>query len=66
MDSLNSVILTPVFTAVLLLLIPGNFRVVLRLVAILGSASTAWTAISLFSRFEAGQAGLNSSRSCRG
>ena len=58
MDSLTSVILTPVFTAVLLLLIPGNFRVVLRLAAILGSAWTAWTAVALFSRFHAGQEGL--------
>jgi len=58
MDSLTSVILTPVFTAVLLLLIPGNFRVVLRLAAILGSACTAWTAVSFFSRFHAGQEGL--------
>ena len=41
---LTSVILAPVITAVLLLLIPGNFRVVLRLAAILGSACTAWTA----------------------
>jgi NADH:ubiquinone oxidoreductase subunit 4 (subunit M) len=66
MDSLTPVLLTPVVTAVLLLLIPGNLRVVLRSVAILGSALTAWTAIGLFARFQPGQVGLQSSRSCPG
>ncbi|MFM7802972.1 MAG: proton-conducting transporter membrane subunit, partial [Verrucomicrobiota bacterium] len=58
MDSLTPVLLTPVVTALLLLLVPGNLRVVLRAVAIVGSALTAWTAIGLFSRFHPGEAGL--------
>jgi len=58
MDSLTSVILTPVFTAVLLLLIPGNYRVVLRALDILGSAATAWAAAGQFARFQAGHGAL--------
>jgi hypothetical protein len=66
MDSLTSVILTPVITAVLLLLIPGNFRVVLRLAAILGSAARLGRPSPSSPDFMRAKRGSNSSRWCLG
>ncbi|MSU31798.1 MAG: NADH-quinone oxidoreductase subunit M [Pedosphaera sp.] len=58
MDSLSSVILLPLLSAFLILLVPGNYRVIVRAIAVLGSGLTAWIAASLFFRFQPGHEGF--------
>jgi len=58
MASLTSVILVPIVTALLILFVPGNYRVVVRTLAVIGSALTAWLATAAFFRFNPGQEGL--------
>ena len=58
MDSLSFVILLPLLSALLILLVPGNYRVIVRAIAVLGSGLTAWIAASLFFRFQPGHEGF--------
>jgi NADH-quinone oxidoreductase subunit M len=58
MFSLTSAILVPVITALLILLVPGNYRVVIRALAVAGSALTALIATVLFFSFHPGAEGL--------
>jgi NADH-quinone oxidoreductase subunit M len=58
MASLTPLILTPLFTALLVLLVPGNYRVVVRALAVVGSGLTAWLAVLAFFGFHPGQEGL--------
>jgi NADH-quinone oxidoreductase subunit M len=58
MASLTPVILLPIVTALLILLVPGNYRVIVRLLAVLGSGATAVLAALAFFGFEPGQAGF--------
>jgi NADH-quinone oxidoreductase subunit M len=54
MSPLTSIVLTPLITALIVLLIPGNYRFVLRLVAIAGASVTAVLATRLFFLFQPG------------
>jgi NADH-quinone oxidoreductase subunit M len=57
MSLLNTLLLTPFATALLILLIPGNYRFVIRCLALLGSLLTAVLGTVLFFRFVPGAAG---------
>lgn len=54
MSSLTTLLLTPFIGALLVLAVPGNYRVILRAVALLTGVLTAGQAIGLFAGFEAG------------
>lgn len=54
MSLLTTIVLSPLITALLVLLIPGSYRFVLRLVAIAGSAVTAILAVRLFFLYQPG------------
>lgn len=56
MSSLTTLLLTPFIGALLVLAVPGNYRVILRAIALLTGALTAIQAVVLFSGFEAGSA----------
>ena len=56
--SLTSLLLTPFVGALLVLLVPGNYRVVVRLIALLATAVTAIEAIALFAAFQPGMADI--------
>jgi len=56
--SLTSLLLTPFLGALLVLLVPGNYRVVVRLIALLTTAVTAIKAIALFAAFQPGIADI--------
>ncbi|MFM8358153.1 MAG: NuoM family protein [Verrucomicrobiota bacterium] len=56
MSPLSWLILTPFLTAAFLLLIPGNFRFVIRCLALLGTLVTAGLGVRLFFQFQPGGA----------
>lgn len=56
--SLSQLLLTPFAGALLVLLVPGNYRVVHRFIALVTSAVTAIGAISIFAGFKTGVAGM--------
>ena len=56
--SLTSLLLIPFVGALLVLLVPGNYRVVVRLIALLTTAVTAIKAIALFAAFQPGIADI--------
>ena len=45
---ITSLLLTPLFTALVILCLPASLRVPIRLVAVLGAALTAWKSVGLF------------------
>lgn len=55
---LTSLLLTPFVGALVILAIPGNYRVVIRTIALLTSLATALKAVSVFAAFQPGVAGL--------
>jgi NADH-quinone oxidoreductase subunit M len=55
---LTNLLLIPFLGALLILIIPGNFRVILRGIAILTSSIQVLKAISIFAAFQTGIAGL--------
>ncbi len=57
MSLLNTLILTPFLTALLILAIPGNYRFVIRCLALLGSGFTAVLGTVLFFRYAPGTPG---------
>jgi NADH-quinone oxidoreductase subunit M len=54
--SLTSLLLTPFIGTLLVLLVPGNYRVIVRLIALVTTAITAIAAILLFAAFKPGVA----------
>ncbi|HTH46895.1 MAG TPA: NADH-quinone oxidoreductase subunit M, partial [Candidatus Limnocylindria bacterium] len=54
--SLTSLLLTPFIGALLVLAVPGNYRVIVRFIALVTTAITALGAISLFAAFKPGVA----------
>lgn len=58
MSPLTTLLLTPFLGALLVALVPGNYRVIIRALALLTGLLTAFQAISIFSGFQPGTAGL--------
>jgi NADH-quinone oxidoreductase subunit M len=56
--SLSTLLLTPFVGALLLLLVPGNYRVIHRFIALVTTAVTALEALRLFAAFQPGIAGI--------
>ena len=56
--SLSQLLLTPFAGALLVLLVPGNYRVVHRFIALVTTAITALAAVSVFAAFQPGVAGM--------
>jgi NADH-quinone oxidoreductase subunit M len=58
MLSLGTAILLPFVTALLVLIVPANYRVIIRAISILGAFATAAVTVGLFAGFQSGNAGL--------
>ena len=57
MTSLNTVILSPLIGALLVAVIPRNYRFIIRTIALVTTLISALAAVAVFSRFEAGAMG---------